>query len=280
MKTYLIDGAKNTFALVSFLNGKVDGYKALNKNELASMAHKICIHPDVEVDGCVFVFPNQEMDFSWEFFNSDGSEASMCGNAARAVSYWYYSEVKNKKHVNFKTPTQNLSAEILESDDELKIGAVKVWLKSAKFIAEDHGYKIYDSGVPHLCVYLDNPDINDESFDFVRSTFKTEAKSLRFPKVLDEKGSNVTYFWKSRRKSPRHNGHELCAVSFERGVEDWTEACGTGAIAAAYYANDNLGVKFPIYVQMPGGVLTIDESESRTSLSGPAQIFKVVDVLI
>lgn len=270
MKVYLIDGAKNTFALVSALNEINSGFDALNKNQLASLAHKICTHPEIKVDGCVFVFPHQSMNFSWEFFNSDGSEASMCGNAARAVAYWYHQVINPTNHISFKTPAQNVTAEILNIDDKSKIGSVKIWLKSAKYIAEDHGYKIYDSGVPHLCVYLVKPNLKDESFDFVRSTFKSEAQSLRYPKVLDSKGSNVTYLWQTEVG--------LSAISFERGVEDWTAACGTGAIAAAYYANDNLGIKFPIRVQMPGGILEINEFESRTSLSGPAQIFKIVEI--
>lgn len=272
MKVHLIDGAKNTFALVSFLDIEVDSKLHINKNQLSSWAKKICHHPEVKVDGCVFVFNHLNFDFGWQFFNSDGSAASMCGNAARAVSFWYYKLRPNKKTIRFFTENQNIDAEILQSNDSLDFlseGEVKVWLNQAKYLNQDRDHFIYDSGVPHLCVHLDANEQKNMDFEHVKLTRAKEAQSLRYPSALDHKGSNVTYVW--------FRSSQLMAISFERGVENWTEACGTGAIAAAYFAKDHLNIKFPIRVQMPGGILQVDEDQQRTSLTGPAKIYKVLD---
>jgi diaminopimelate epimerase len=66
----------------------------------------------------------------------------------------------------------------------------------------------------------------------------------------------------------------LRAVTFERGVEDWTRACGTGAVAAAMYLQSINGQQDSIQVQMPGGLLKIQGARSgqRPLLIGPAQI--------
>ncbi len=286
MKIHLIDGAQNTFALVSYLGDS--NYVELeilykNKIQLSKIAKIICKHPSIKVDGCVFVFPQKDLDFAWEFFNSDGSDALMCGNAARAVAFWYSQFVNNKKLINYYTPSQNVKAEILSSLGSIQSntkdvfypvsGAVKVWLKPTKFIAEDEGHRIYNSGVPHLCVHVKNVDLKDTSFQSVKDKYFDKARSLRFPKALDSKGSNVTYVWQDPDDLLK-----IKAISFERGVENWTQACGTGAMAAAYFANDYLDMKFPINVQMPGGVLEINEFEGQTSLSGPAQIYKILNI--
>lgn len=293
MRVYKIEGAKNSFALVSFLNELVvpDSQTEKGREVLSSLAAQICSDERILMDGCVFVFPSEDLDFSWEFFNSDGSEALMCGNAARAVSMWYHAYVKPKKEIAYKTPAQIVNAQIIShgiwtntkdgKSEELAEAQVRVWLKGAKFVAEDNGYQIYDSGVPHLCVFLNTE--SDWSLDFkkVGSLYFEKAKSLRYPKALDKKGSNVTYVWGVDPKisdSDSKKFQNIKAMSFERGVEGWTEACGTGAIAAAYFIKDTFKQDLPIHVQMPGGVLEINELDGKTSLTGPAKVLEVVEL--
>ncbi len=293
MTVFKIEGAKNSFALASLLDldsTKNSNLKNMNKNDLAQCAIKICQHSELNVDGCVFILPSKKLDFAWEFFNSDGSEALMCGNAARAVSLWFNTFINAKKTISFFTPAQNVRAEIIDSTvmdkntdlDILATGRVKVWLKKVKFVVNEMDFKIFDSGVPHLCVFLNVQEHKDRDFVELGVQFFEIAKSLRFPKSLDAKGTNVTYIWldsSSTQKKPL-----VRAMSFERGIENWTEACGTGAMAAAYCVKEELNYQFPINVQMPGGLLEIGESnleaEVTTTLLGPALISKTVDILI
>lgn len=280
MNVFKIEGAKNSFVLVSFLDSNLNAaniYK--DKANLALKAKTLCSDSRIRVDGCIFVFPHATLDFAWEFFNSDGSDALMCGNAARAVALWFYENISPKAKIEFFTPAQAVVAEVLESTtnskDYLARGQVKVWLNETRFVNKDQHYAIFNSGVPHLCVFLDSEKSLNGDFKQLGQKYFHEAQSLRFPKVLDAKGANVTYLWADSKQDFERS--KIKAMSFERGVENWTQACGTGAMAAAYYAHKELDMKFPINVQMPGGVLEINQDSGKTLLTGPAEIQSVFD---
>jgi diaminopimelate epimerase len=110
-----------------------------------------------------------------------------------------------------------------------------------------------NTGVPHF-VIEQKPD--------------TEL-SRRLRKVTDfgPPGANITFVQNLTNTS-------LEAVTFERGVEDYTQACGTGAVAAAMYLQNQKGPQNSIEVHMPGGVLKIENATagSRPFLTGPVQI--------
>jgi diaminopimelate epimerase len=280
MNVYKIEGAKNSFVLVSFLDSNLNVANIYeDKAKLAHKAKALCNDPRIRVDGCIFVFPHTTLDFAWEFFNSDGSDALMCGNAARAVALWFYENVNSKTKIEFFTPAQAVVAEVLgsttNSKDYLARGQVKVWLNETQFVSKDHNYSIYNSGVPHLCVYLGADKSLSGDFEDLGQRFFKQAQNLRFPKVLDAKGANVTYLWADSKEA--FESSDIKAMSFERGVENWTQACGTGAMAAAYFAHKELDMKFPINVQMPGGVLEINQGLGKTILTGPAEIQSVLD---
>jgi diaminopimelate epimerase len=72
----------------------------------------------------------------------------------------------------------------------------------------------------------------------------------------------------------------ISAVSYERGVEDFTLACGTGAVAAAIaHSEKNLQKNSTTHVRMPGGVLQIDLEKDleKIYMSGPADVVAEVD---
>ncbi len=305
MRCFKIEGAKNSFVLVSFIDTKetpnfdhLKTFKAsllpkINLNFeglqqdtalLSSKAREICSAVEPITDGCIFIFPHLEMDFAWLFYNSDGSEALMCGNAARAVALWFHNFVEPKSKIRFYTSAQSVVAEILNSTtnsgmsegSSIAEGQVQVWLRKTQFIATDGTYRIYNSGVPHLCVFLNDESVSGKSFIEIGHDNLALAQSLRFPKALDPKGANVTFVWRDKKISL--NASKIKAMSFERGVENWTLACGTGAMAAAYFVNETLDLAFPIHVQMPGGVLEIKQDQDKTVLLGPAKILALLEL--
>ncbi|MBI2027286.1 MAG: hypothetical protein HYS98_05740 [Deltaproteobacteria bacterium] len=78
-------------------------------------------------------------------------------------------------------------------------------------------------------------------------------------------GANVNFV--------EHTGkNELKVVTFERGVEDFTLACGTGAIACAIIFSKRKQVQSPVTVKMPGGILKVsfDPGYKKVFLEGPA----------
>lgn len=303
MKIFKIDGAENTFALVSFLDSQMSQMASQLENDrtkLSRLASEISNYKTLGVDGCVFIFPDKDLDFRWDFYNSDGSDALMCGNAARAVAFWYHHYVNSKLHIRYATLAQVVEAEILSPEISKNLshhtlnncetfvhnGQVKVYLRASQFLGHadlnDDGTQadkaikasVYDSGVPHLCLLVPVLPADLYNFETIGQHYFEKAKSLRFPKILDHKGANVTIVW----KEINNDENSIFAMSFERGVEDWTQACGTGAVAAAHFAKDNMELKYPIHVQMPGGVLEVSEMDGKMTLTGPAKVLKVIEL--
>lgn len=268
MEVFEIDGAKNTFALLSFKTEKelFEENKALILSEkfIQNLSASAFGHP---VDGVILLLPAKESyDFIWKFFNSDGSPAEMCGNAARAVSWWFYNHIESKPQIAFLASEIPIKAHVLSAEQ------VSVSLRRVESLGKTStGHYLYNSGVPHLVVFIpDNPEIYSEGeihFEDSQS-WRDLAKNLRFPKEWNEKGANVTLVW------PTPSVQKVGAVTFERGVENWTMACGTGAMAAAYYAHEQMGFAFPIEVRMPGGILNVNDMTESTILSGPARIIQ------
>ena len=161
----------------------------------------------IGADGLVVVLPHHRHDFIWQFYNSDGSKASMCGNASRAVAHYAYTNGLCKHKMAFVTEAgvieASVSGDFVTSD-----------LTPPKIVQKDisSGFGncwLIDTGVPHIVAYVDSVD----KFDL------NEAKSLR--KRYD---ANVNIWTMQEDK--------IYVRTFERGVEDETLACGTGMAAA------------------------------------------------
>lgn len=276
MEVFKIEGAQNTFVLVSLLQDPEFYQKHLQELTSKIFIKNLCHEAlDSPVDGYILLPPsspqtNPGYDFVWKFYNSDGSSAEMCGNAARAVSWWYHENVQAKKDIKFLARKIPVQAEVMTSE------RVEVGLKKVESLGKTQtGHYLYNSGVPHVVVFIpDDPEIFvPGQIDFEGSkSWQDLAKALRFPAELDQAGANVTLIW------PSPEIQKVYAVTYERGVENWTMACGTGAMAAAYYAQELMGFAFPIEVNMPGGALIIAEQEDKTLLRGPAKVVQKKDV--
>lgn len=174
----------------------------------------------------------------------DGSEADMCGNGIRCVARYLMERVLHAESVAIET---RAGIKIVE-----RIGnSFKVSLENISIEKEKDFYRV-NSGEPHLVKIVDDLD-----FDIVRS-----ARELR-----GLENTNVNFV--------RMLGEQTIQVrNYERGVEDETLACGTGATAAAVVAVLN-GVPSPVKIITRGGVLFIDLELNGNSFSanliGPAE---------
>ena len=207
-------------------------------------------------DGMVFIEPDTqgECDFQWDFYNSDGSSAEMCGNAARCAGLFYKERMKQSPEVSFRTLAGRIDAHILDSQivevlmPELADPGKFIQIRELNKALE---YFYINTGVPHLVV----EGVPDEDL----------AKFLRRAPELGPAGANVTFY---SEISPG----EVEAITFERGVENFTLACGTGAVAAAAFSL----LKNPLLkahaIEMPGGSLRVEwKTPTRVMLSGPTQ---------
>lgn len=270
-KFYRMSGAGNTFVLHL---GTLEKY--FTPAELAAdlhrlVIHKICTYPSVKTDGLLFL-NEKDGRFHWEFFNKDGSSAEMCGNAARCAGALVLKKLKLRdKEVYFQTVAGEVRAEINPSQD-ISVRMPKPGKFNPRFKTEaDPSHKEYfyvDSGVPHTVVPI-------EKISEVKG-WTPLAQKLRFSPELGKAGSNVTFV-------EILGENHIAAVTYERGVEDYTQACGTGAVAAAiYYQYERTSEKSQTTVSMPGGDLLIDYDPKSLEvyMSGPAVVEKIIELNI
>lgn len=222
---------------------------------------KVCDrHFGIGADGLVFMKRHSEFESTWHFFNSDGSKAAMCGNAARASAEWLRlqsAKFPHRLNTAFGAVTLDFVSEGIYS--------AEVNYRHAPLTAQKLEADVFlvDTGVPHVVVQTGK--------EVLKMRDRNSALLYRWPKEAGAGGANVTFY---RRLSSK----EIEAVTFERGVEDFTLSCGTGVLAAALIASGALASKtWPssgISVRNPGGQLQVKSPDFPNSLVliGPAQI--------
>lgn len=228
--------------------------KALETTKRSAWIRQVCsVRDGFGVDGILFLEKPSPGHVAWDFYNSDGSMAEMCGNAARCVG-----EVVGLK------PREKVLLETVSGEIEIKRdenGALHVGMRPIQILNESLAVEVdgkvwqgplLDTGVPHFVV----PWMADAPSAQVSTV-------LRSHPLVGPRGANITWLKKE-------TDLKLTAVTFERGVEDFTPACGTGAVAAAWTAGR--GAKQLFEIAMPGGILRVDLNGSIPWLSGPVEV--------
>jgi diaminopimelate epimerase len=249
-----LSGAGNDFIIVDLRSTK----KTLSKTARKKLVRLNCDrHFGVGADGLIFLEnpKNKKNNFKWDFYNSDGSHAEMCLNASRCAVR-FEQETKHNKIVSFESVVGTVQGKKNGNDIqvELPIKKQKIQLLTVKVKStEIDGYAV-NSGVPHFVIHkkVSTPSI-----------LKEISSQLRFHKVFKSPGSNVTY-WDGK-------GSKIEAITFERGVEDFTLACGTGAVAVGMVF-ESIYQKTPVTVQMPGGKIKVLVKDKSAVVTGPAEI--------
>ena len=174
----------------------------------SELAKKLCHRQNgVGADGMVVVLPHKKYDFEWEFYNSDGSKAAMCGNASRAVAHFAHEKgICKEGKAEFLTGAGVIRATI----NGLYVVSDMVEPRIIRTDIEEDGelWWLIDSGVPHLIAVRENVD----QFDL------SQARRLR-----EKYNTNVNICCLKE--------DALYVRTYERGVEDETLACGTGMVA-------------------------------------------------
>ena len=179
------------------------------KDNYSDLAINLCQKENV--DGLIVVVPHKDYDFEWLFYNNDGSTASMCGNGTRAVSHYTYDNKISNSSVRFLTGAGQISCKV---DNDI----VETTMLKPKFIKntfEECAFEwvLIDTGVPHLVTIVDDL----EKFDL-------------------EICSKMRYKYNANVNFVKINDGNLQVRTYERGVENETQACGTGMTACFVYA--------------------------------------------
>jgi diaminopimelate epimerase len=174
----------------------------------------------IGADGVVFLEKAGEGDVRMRYYNSDGSEAALCGNAS-LCSTRLAVELGLAQAGGFllHTAAGSLRARIRDNLPEVDLEAVTDVRSDARELGIRPGelrLGYTKVGVPHVVVEV--PDI--ETVDVVG-----RGSELRHSRSLVD-GANVNFV------SRRPDG-DFAYRTFERGVEAETLACGTGAVATA-----------------------------------------------
>ncbi len=228
----------------------------------AEIVRELCDrHFGVGSDGLVHLRPSTEGHrFEWTFYNPDGREAEMCGNAARATTWFLFSQNKlsevvvKTQHAEFVGRT--LRKEFVEIEIELPAGTIekKENMFQGKF---EKGY-LTNTGVPHFVIPV--PSLENI---FGRAQ---ELAPFIFDTAFGPRGSNLTFYAELAEGS-------LHSVTLERGVNDFTLSCGTGVLAAAQVYLNLKNQKNLVQVQTPGGKLAVEIlATAKAKLSGETKL--------
>ncbi|MEI3612916.1 diaminopimelate epimerase [Pseudogracilibacillus sp. SO30301A] len=241
----------------------------LKNNNLPQFIKRICERKfNIGANGVMFVEKSKTADFTLRYFNADGSEGEMCGNGARCIARFAYVNGIAQKNMLFDTLDGKYKAKILE-DGDVKIFFPPIDIKDFLFNQtllldrEEVFYHFGSVGVPHTIVHEEKIfQISDENFTSWASRIRNHKN---FPK-----GTNVNVV-------QIDNKHQISVRTYERGVEEETMACGSGATASAIISSVVHKTKSPVQVRTRGGDLMIDftidqDRIEHISLTGNAVI--------
>ena len=258
MKVWHMSGAGNDFMVLD-ARGKSLDFEALAKELCAKTG----------ADGFMAVDYADDADFKLHFYNSDGSRGEMCGNGSRCICRFAYDN-----GIAGQTMTIHTDA-----------GLVPGW----RLGEDQYRVKLNNPGVLDIarkpdCAYVElgNPgvphgvkEVPGLQFD-QRDALRQEAKALRYDPAFP-KGANINFYtWLGES--------EVRVLTYERGVENYTLACGTGcgSTAATLFTQGKLP-EGKLLCHCPGGDLQVTVGEADgviTSilLEGPATVLKIYDL--
>lgn len=216
-----MQGIGNDFIIINNMIEKIP------IDKLSKLAKHLCKRKmSLGADGLMVVdFPETEADFKMRFYNSDGSLGEMCGNGARCIARYAYLNKISEKKVKIETLAGIIEAELVDertvkvlmnNPSEIRIHEDK--RIDEHFLLCDY-LELGDPGLPHLIVNMEGLEDLEEDEIFAI------GRKLRYHKDFP-KGSNVNFY--------RILDEETVSIkTYERGVEDFTLACGTGSVATA-----------------------------------------------
>ncbi len=279
-------GLGNDFIVVNGMDAELD------RSRVELLVPRVCKrNTGVGADGVLFITEGSSgADFAMSVYNADGSLAEMCGNGLRCVALWAALRGFGSNDVfRIETDAGVLSASVLEKDENLHQGLVRVSLGYPQFLRGDIPMKGDPSSRAEpvftfdgrefagCCVSLGNPHC------VIRLENLAELRQFpvkRYARVVDNsglfpEGTNIEFV-------AVDSSNVIYQRTWERGCGE-TEACGTGAAAAVIAVrvcqdrSQEVEIVEPVIVSLPGGRVSIEWGGigREVFLEGPAvQVFE------
>ncbi len=256
---YKMHGGGNDFVLIDHRE------RFIPEAEQPALARRLCHRQlGVGADGLILIEASRAANFRWRFYNADGSEPEMCGNGGRCAARFAALLGIAPEKMSFETVSGVIQAEVRGRRVKLALTGVGDFQLNQTIPLEEanvtgHFVRV---GVPHLVVEVD---------DLEAAPVAEWGRLLRFHQMFQPAGTNVSFV--------RFTGSQSLSIrTYERGVEDETLACGTGAVAAALVGACLGRLSAPVAVLTRGGeILTV----SFRSQSGDCrEVFLEGDALV
>lgn len=218
----------------------VDNRKKTIKSKLSALAKDICDRKrGVGADGLLMLEPSRKADFKMRIFNPDGSEAEMCGNGSRCAALYAYRKKIAGSKMTIDTVAGMLNAAVKGSIVKVRLTDPKDIKWNMCLMINKCPYKVnfVNTGVPHTIHFVD---------DLEKVDVRELGANIRYHPDFSPKGTNADFVKVSGKGS-------IKVRTYERGVEDETLACGTGAVASAIIAAESEKMHSPVTVETRSG---------------------------
>lgn len=251
---------------------------AFSTDSLSAMARNFCPRrSSLGADGILVVEESRQADFTMRLFNADGSEGEMCGNGARCIARYAFEKGIAGKEQSFSTLAGIMKAVVTPPFVDLDMGTVSLssaWINRPFSV----GAKTFDTsflvvGVPHLVLFLAENELTREE------TIAT-GRELCHAYAFFPNGTNVNFV-------VSNDDTHIGSVTYERGVEDLTDSCGTGSTASAIASvlrRPGAPSEAFVEVKNPGGInsvtLRFDSSGESVAASLKGRALMVAEGLL
>ena len=258
MEILHMSGAGNDFAVLDVRDKNLD---------LSALAMRLC--KALGADGLLAADRSEMADFKLHFYNPDGSRGEMCGNGARCICKFAFD-----KGIAGAAMTVETDAGIVYGwrlgENQYRVKLNNPGLVDLHRLDDTAYVELGNPGIPHSVTEC--ADLDWESKEKLLPEFLAIRHDPAFPK-----GVNVNFYRRLSEDTVR-------ILTFERGVEDFTLACGTGSASTAVTLW--LQGKLPgghLIAENPGGTLqiTIEGEQGNIHglyLEGPAEVLGKYDI--
>lgn len=266
-------GIGNDYIIVNDINYEIPEEKK------PLLAKKLCErYYSVGADGLIFVCPSTKYDIRMRIFNSDGSEAEMCGNGIRCFSkHVYEKNIIDKQVFRVETLKGLIVPELIIEDGV--VNSVKV--NMGQPILECENIPVVPGNDLRYCLW-DELQAGDKTYSFTAvSMGNPHAIIFKDDELSDVEVEKYGPIIESHERFPKKTNVEFVKVLsklegnlkvFERGV-GITKACGTGACASvvAGTIHDKFDKNKPVVIHMDGGDLIITVTDKGVLMEGPVE---------